>query len=269
MKTKILTNVLKSKTFNKAIKAIVANAPKILTGISIASSIAATGFAIKGTVVAVKVEKERKEKIASGELPVPKHPKWETVKSVYKCYIPSAAFLSISIGSSLYGTGISSARTAMATAAYKASELALEEFRAKAVQELGEEKVQKIDQAIAQEHMEQYAAQPTTLLVDPYQDYPCMDKFTGQIIRTNVEEIRHVFNQINYDLSRGPSDFISLASYCDYFGIDCKNELIGWNIVKTGLLSPRFDYGVYDKNGAPMIVFSTSIEPSEKYDIYG
>ena len=268
MKAKIITNVLKSKTFNKVVKAVAANAPKILTGIGIVSSVAATGFAIKGTVVAVKIEKERKAKIESGELPVPKHPKWETVKSVYKCYIPSMAFLSVSIGSHLYGTKISTARTAMATAAYKASELALEEFREKAIQELGEEKVKKIDQDIAQEHMEQYATQPTTLIVNPYDEYLCIEKYTGTIIRSDVEEIRHVFNKINYELSRGPVDYMSLSTYCDYFGIDCKNELIGWDIGKTGLLSPRFDYRSAS-NGAPAIMFSASFDPSEKYDMYG
>lgn len=267
MKARVLTKIFKSKTANKIIKAVVSNAPKILAGISVASSIAAVGFAIKGTVVAVKIEKERKAKIESGELPVPKHPKWETVKAVYPCYIPSAMFLGISVGSGLYGLSISEARTALATGAYEASKLALEEFKSKTTEEIGAEKVQQIEQSIAKDNAEQYGTQPTTLVVSPYDEYLCMEKYSGQIIRSDISEIRDVYNQINYTLSRG-QDMLSLSEYCNYFGIDCPNECIGWNITKTGLLMLRYDL-VTNKNGAPMIMFYPSLDPNENYDYYG
>ena len=265
MKANIFTKIVTSKP----IKYAIANAPKILTGISIASSIAAVGFSIKGTILAVEIEKQRKAKIESGDIPQPEHPKWETVKSVWKCYIPAFTFLSVSIGTSLYGTSVSAARTAMATAACKASELAFEDYKAKVEEQFGSGSDKKIEQAIAKDQADIYASQsPSTILVSPYDRYPCKEKYSGQIIESDLNEIKDGFNKINYDLSSGRSDYISFMEYCDVFGIDNSNSEVGWNITKTGLLSLKYDLG-QDEYGRPIIIFYPSIPPYEDYYNYG
>lgn len=268
MKTKILSKILKSEFVTKSVKVIVENAPKILTGISIVTSVASVGFAVKGTILAVEIEKQRRAKIESGELPVPEHPKLEVVKSVWKCYIPAASFLAVSIGSSLYGTNISTARTAMATAACKASEIAFEEYRTKVEEELGKEKANAIEQSIEKDHAEQCHTKPTTLIVSPYDEYPCKEKFTGQVIRSDINSIREAFNRINYQLSNGYQDHISFAEYCNEFDISNNNDKLGWNVTKTGLLVLRYDL-CQDDNGVPMIEFYTSIAPYDNYAYYG
>lgn len=259
---------MKTKVFKNILNTVVKHAPKILTGISIAASIAATGFAIKGTILAVEIEKQRKAKIESGELPVPEHPKLETVKSVWKCYIPSFAFLTVSVGTSLYGTNVSAARTAMATAACKASELAFDEYKAKVVDQIGEEQHKKIEQAIEKDHVEQYTNQQTTILVSPYEKYLCKEKFSGQTIWSDLNDIKDAFNRINYDLSHGCRDYISFMEYCDAFDIDNSNEDIGWNVTKTGLLVLRYDLSQTD-DGRPIIVFYPSVAPYDDYAFYG
>lgn len=266
MKGKFITKIATSKPVTKVAKVLVSNAPKILTGISIVSSIAAAAFAVKGTILAVEIEEQRKQKITNGDIPEPEHPKAAVVKSVWKCYIPTAACLAVSIGTSLYGVNVATARAAVATAAYKATELAFDEYKAKVAEEIGEEKEKKIRQDIEKEHVKEYEDRQAPL-VAPFEKYLCREKYSGAMFYSNLFEIKDTFNLINYDMLRG-SDDISLMSYLDYFGIESKNEEIGWNISITGMLELTYNSS-YDAYGRPIIEFGTTDPPYDNYNIYG
>ena len=268
MKGKIFVKILQSNAVKKTVKFMVKNAPKILTGVSIASSIAATGFAIKGTILAVEIEKKRKARIASGELPEPEHPKLETIKSVWKCYIPTFTFLTMSCGTALYGTSISTARTAMATAACKATELAFDEYRAKVEEEFGADKERKIRQDIQRDRAEQYMTEPTTLVMSRYDQILYQEMLTGQQFYSDDNEIKAAFNKINYQLSHGYSDFVSVAEYLTELGLDGGDDSRGWNVSKTGMLEPRFELSRTSK-GLPCIRLYTVDPPYENYSMYG
>ena len=268
MKGNIFVKILNSEPVKKTVTAIVSNAPKILTGISIASSITAVGFTVKGTILAVEIEKKRKEKIESGEIPKPEHPKLEVVKSVWKCYIPAFAFLSASIGSSLYGTNISATRTAMASAACKATEMAFDEYKTKVAKQIGAEKEQKIRDDIERDHVDQYANGQQTLLVSPYEKYLCKDKYSGVMFMSDLNEIKDIFNKINYELIYCAQDELSMSSYLDWFGQDSNEECIGWNVSKTGLLRLSYELG-WAKDGRPVLIFGPDQVPYEHYNMYG
>ena len=266
MKGKLFVKILESNVTKKVVSGIVKNAPKILTGISIATSIAAAGFAVKGTILAVEIEKQRKAKIESGEIPQPEHPKLEVVKSIWKCYIPAFTFLTVSCGTALYGTSISTARTAMATAACKASELAFEEYKTKMIEELGAEKEKEIRQKIEQDRVNTASDHP--LIISPFEKYLCQEEYTGTVFYSNLYEIKDAFLEINYRLLSGGNDALSFMEYLGYFDIDSKEEKIGWNVSMTGLLDLSF-HSEYDAYGRPVIVFSPTERPYENYNIYG
>ena len=270
MNGKLFTKIIKNEAVTKVVKVVVSNAPKILTGISIVSSIAATAFAVKGTVLAVKIEEQRKEKITSGDIPEPEHPKLAVVKSVWKCYIPSAAFLVLSIGTSLYGTNIASARTAMATAACKVTELAFDEYKAKVVEEIGQEKEKKIRQDIAKENAEQYEikAKAKAKVVPPFEKHLCQEKYSGIKFYSNLYEIKDTFNRINYDSIHHGEDYISMCDYLDYFDIDSRDENVGWNVGITGLLDLSYEM-TSDEYDRPLLIFGPGERPYENYNIYG
>lgn len=267
MKGKFFTKILESDVTKKIITGAVKHAPKILTGISIASSIAAAAFAVKGTILAVEIEKKRKEQITAGEIPEPEHPRLAVVKSVWKCYIPTITFLGVSVGAGLYGTNISTARTAMATAACKATELAFDEYKAKVVEELGEEKEKKIRQDVEKSHVEEYVHRETPI-VAPFEKYLCRERYSGAMFYSNLFEIKDTFNMINYDLIHQGQDYISVADYLDKFEIDSKTEDVGWNVSMTGLLEITYNSS-YDAYGRPIIEFGPMDPPYENYNVYG
>ena len=261
MKGKTLTKILTSKP----VKYVVTNAPKFLTGLSIVSSVTAVIFAVKGTILAVEIEKERQAKIESGELPVPEHPKVETVKAVWKCYIPAATFLTMSIGSSLYGTSISAARTAMATAACKASELAFDEYKAKVIERIGEDKEKDIRQEIARDQVDQ--REHMLPVMAPFEKYLCQEKYSGVVFYSNLYDIKDSFIEMNYEMLKG-FDELAYSQYLGYFGIDSSEEEIGWNVSMTGPLVLSY-HSEYDAYGRPVIVFGPTQRPYENYNIYG
>lgn len=266
MKGKVFTKILESNVTKKLVSGAVKNAPKILTGISIVSTIAATAFAVKGTILAVEIEKQRKAKIEAGEIPEPEHPKLAVVKSVWKCYIPAFTFMTMSIGSGLYGTNISMARTAMATAACKASELAFDEYKAKVIEELGEEKEHQIRQSIEKDRVEQYTNRQTPL-VAPFEKYLCKEEYSGYEFYSNLFEIKDAFIGMNYNMVSG-NDELSFMEYMGFLGLDSKEEDIGWNVSMSGLLELSYRTEL-DAYGRPMIVFGPSQRPYENYNIYG
>ena len=267
MKGKVIAKILESELTKKVVSGIVKNAPKILTGISIASSIVSVGFAVKGTILAVEIEKQRKAKIESGELPEPEHPKLAVIKSVWKCYIPAATFLTASVCTSLYGTSISTIRTAMATSACEASKLAFEEYKAKVVEQIGEEKEKQIRQEIIKEQVSRCET-PQIQTVAPFEKYLCKEKYTGAMFYSNLYEIKDEFLKMNYDLTHCGSDELSMMMYLDHFGIDSREEELGWNVGMTGLLELSYCMES-DDYGRPVLVFGPDQRPYENYNIYG
>lgn len=266
MKGKVIAKILESELTKKVVSGIVKNAPKILTGISIASSIVSVGFAVKGTILAVEIEKQRKAKIESGELPEPEHPKLAVIKSVWKCYIPAFTFLTVSCGTALYGTSISTARTAMATAACKASELAFEEYKTKMIEELGAEKEKEIRQKIEKDRVETALDHPP-IVVAPFEKHLCQEMYTGSVFYSNLYEIKDAFLEMNYKLLTG-HDELSFMEYLGYFDLDSKEEEIGWNVSMSGLLVLSY-HSEYDAYGRPILVFGPDQRPYENYNIYG
>ena len=265
MKANLITKVLKSKAVKKVVKVLVDNAPKILTGVSIVSSVAATVFAVKGTVLAVRIIDDRNEKIKKGEIPVPEHPKWENVKAVWKCYIPTATCLCVSIGTSIKGMEISAARTAVATTACKLTEQAFEEYRNETIAKIGEEKEKEIRQNIAQRNADESGVQPVIHTYSSFDKVLIQDEITGQLFWGTAEDVKAAINMINYGFAHGHYDYMSVLEYADYLGVESHDEDRGWNVM-DGLLEVKFDPGL-TKDMRPCIVAKVT-KPYEGYNVY-
>ena len=266
MKGKIVAKIINSKPVQQTVKAAVEHAPQLLTGLSIASSITSTVFAVKGTILAVKSEEKRKKKIESGELPEPKHPVLKIIKCNYKYYIASAFFMAMSIGSAIYGVDILGMRLAMATAECAAKANELDELVTKFEEKMGSEKVNDIRQEIEKERVDQLANRQTPI-VAPFEKYLCKEEYSGVEFYSNLFEIKDIFIELNYDLLHGRGDELSMSSYLDKFGIDSSEEDVGWNVGMTGLLILSYSSEM-DSYGRPMIVFGPTQRPYENYNIY-
>ena len=114
------------------------HSPEILTGFGIAGMITATVLAVGATPKALKlIERKKKELGLSSEeklTPV------ETVKAVWKPYVPAVVTTTVSAACLVGANSVNARRNAALAAAYHLSETALSEYREQVIETIGERK---------------------------------------------------------------------------------------------------------------------------------
>lgn len=199
---------------------------EILIGIGIASGIASTVFAVRGTTKAVKlIEKEEAEK-ANRLTPM------ETFKATWSCYIWSALFCAMSVTCVISGTSVNLRRNAALVTACKLSETALSEYRNKVVSEIGEKADKDIRSAIAKDKIENNplpAAQSNIVHVAAKGDVWCFEPLTGRYFRSNIDTIEKAAIVVNNRMiSNG---YASLNDFFENIGLELSDvgDLLGWS----------------------------------------
>ena len=138
-----------SGIFNELGKAVKKHSPEILTGIGVAGMISAVVVAVGATPKALKLIEDKKEQEQKDKLTVK-----ETVKTAWKCYIPTAAVCVASAVCIICANSVSSKRTAAIATAYKLSETAMREYHDKVVEVIGEKKEKTVRDSIAKDKIE-------------------------------------------------------------------------------------------------------------------
>lgn len=171
------------------------NAPQIL---SVATGIgtAVTAYcAAKGTIKAVRIVDELRE---GGYEPT----NWEIFKATWKCYISSLASFSFTIASIILTRRITAKQLAAYGTLYSISQTALKEAKEQYQSLLKEKEVQKIEDGIAQKHIDE---QPPGTAKYPIYDTGngttlFRDDMFGQYFFSDYEAVRKAMNDINYEL---------------------------------------------------------------------
>lgn len=168
------------------------NAPKILTGASIAGSLATILLTVKATNKSTtKIEEIRDARIDPGNGVISYTKKEERiaiVKACWKYWIPVLASF-IATNACTIGSNVSSTkREAAALALYSASQRAFDEYKAIAKEELGEDKAKKLDEQLATKSYDD-----TGIYVTGNGGYLFKDKFTGQYFRSSPEVVEGAF----------------------------------------------------------------------------
>ena len=224
---------------------LIKNSPKILIGVGVGGLLVVSVLAVKATPRALKLCNDAaKEKRDKDEEPT----KLDFVKVAWKCYIPAAVTGALSIGCILESQNISARRTAVLATAYKISETALEEYQGKVVETIGEKKEEAIRDKIAKKHLDE------TPLVDSevIGNGPtlCLDPTSGQYIRSDIETIRRVINDLNSDLLTEGE--LALNDYYYALGLrqTTTGEQLGWKYTgsKDEQLRIRFSAQITEKN---------------------
>jgi hypothetical protein len=142
------------------------------------------------------------------------------------------------------------------------SDRALQEYKAKVVEKLGEKKEVAIRDEIAQDRV---AKAPITneVLVIGAGDVLCFDMMTGRYFQSTVEKIRQAENKINFDILNHV--YASLSSFYDELGIPPTpySDTVGWNG-----LTDRFEVQfstVLSPDNRPCIAIDFSSPPQAEY----
>lgn len=232
--------------------------PEILTGIGLAGMITATVLAVRATPKAVKLLNEKKKELGADKLPVT-----ETVKTTWKCYIPSAVTAILSSACIIGANSVHVKRYAALGAAYALSESTLKEYRDKVVETVGDKKEQKIHDEIAKDKMTQNPVSNSEVFVTGKGETLCYDSISGRYFKSDMERLKKAANEMNRRMISEMN--ISLNDFYAEIGL---NEIIigdniGWDINK-GLIELGFSSQLAD-DGTPCLVLDFRNPPSYEY----
>ena len=152
--------------------------PEILLGIGIASGITATVLAVKATPKALELLSEKR---------------YEKYGDTLKAVISGAASIACLLGSH----SVNAKRNAALATAYKLSETALNEYREKVVEEIGEEKEKVIRDKVSQKHLDETPVSKNEVIITGTGKQLCYDGISGRYFESDIQTIRAAVNKIN------------------------------------------------------------------------
>lgn len=234
------------------------NSPVILTAVGLTGMVTSTVLAVKATPLALDLIREAE--FEKGE----ELTKKEIIKATWKPYMPAVGTAVFSMACIIGANSIHMRRSAALATAYKLSQSALHEFKDKAIEVVGEEKVSEIKQKISQDKVDKDPVSKTEVIITDKGKTLVYDTISGRYFESSVEEIKKVVNELNRDML---SDmYISLNQFYSAVGLpNTKTGYdLGWQCDK-GLIEVDFGATIAD-DGRPCITIDFPYPPHYGFD---
>lgn len=248
-----ITNII------KGIKASISrHSPEILTGIGIAGMVTTTILAVKATPKAIKlIEAEKQAKHVDALSPV------DTVKTVWKCYIPAAMTGVSSIACLIGSNAINAKRNAALTTVYTLSEMARNEYKEKVIETIGEKKERTIKEKVDAERIKRDPVSKKEVIITEKGTTLCYDHVFGRYFKSDIDIINRAMNKINREIVINM--YASLNDFYAELGLS-PVEMgydLGWNI-DDGTIEIEPSSQLAD-DGTPCLVIDYNIPPKYNY----
>lgn len=201
------------------------HSPAILIGLAVVSGGTAIVLAVKETPKALKRIEDKKQ-----EYQVDKLSPWETVKTTWPCYVPSAIAFTFATGCAIGSQSIHAKRNAALAAAYKISETALLEYRDKVIETIGEKKEQTVRDKVAQEQINKNPVKQSEVIVTGKGASLCLEPFTHRYFECDIETIRRAENKLNKKMLQSICGSTSLNDFYVEIGLEPVDEAIGYTL---------------------------------------
>lgn len=237
------------------------HSPEILIGFGVAGFITTTVLAVRATPKAMKLLEQAKE-----EKRVDKLPPIETVKIAWKPYIPAAITGIASIVCVIGANSVNARRNAALATAYQLSTAALNEYKDKVVETIGEKKEQVIREKISKDRVESNPVNNNAVYVTGSGESLFLEPISKRYFKSDIERVRGVVNTLNEIMYSDPFGQIALSDFYDEIGLertDISND-IGWNI-ENGSIKVEF-HPVMSDDGKPCLALYYVTAPKWGYD---
>lgn len=254
------------ETWNKLTKIVDRNSPTILTGLGVAGVFATGYMAYKaGPKAHYILENYHRDKELTD--PDDKETKKtilkETAKEIVPVILPPFLMGVATSACIIGGNKISSKRVAVLSAAYSIADSRLKDYQEKMLETLGEEKTQKVKEAIAKDHLKHnQPTESTPVIMTGDGNVLCMDSYSRRFFNSNAERIGKAINKLSSDII---SDmYVSLNDFYDEIGIGRTpmGDDFGWNVDDTnkGILPIYYTASLTEDN-RPCLVVEYDISP--------
>jgi hypothetical protein len=212
--------------FNNGKKAVKANSPEILTAFGVSGVVVTSYLAAKGAIQADRILQEGQEPGFED----PERDLKTKVRLTWKCYIPAVASGVITASCIMGASKANSKRTAVAVGAYSLTEKAFAEYREKVVEQLGENKEQKIRDEIKQDRVTKLGSKD--VIITGKGEVVCCELLTGRYFKSDMETLRRAQNDINARINN--ERYVNLDEFYDLIGLPytSQSNTCGWDSAK-------------------------------------
>ena len=247
--------------FNTTKAFVTKRSPEILTGIGIAGMITTTVLAVKATPKALKLIDETKAAEEKEELTAV-----ETVKVAWKPYVPAAITCVASTACLVGASSVHARRDAALATAYQLSTTALNEYKAKVVETIGEKKERVIHDKLAEDKVKEKPVKNTEVIFTGKGATLCLDDLSKRYFRSDKDKIMRAMNELNYAMSTGMEMYVSLNEFYDEIGLPRipLGDDLGWCVGKQGLIDIHFG-AVLTEDDEPCMVIEYLTPPEYGY----
>lgn len=246
------------------------HSPAILTGVGIVGMVSTTIMAVKATPKAIRLKEQeesnrrneaRNHQTSYGSIELSKK---ETVKLVWRCYIPSVITGTFAIACLIGSNSISHRRNAVLATAYTLSESALKVYKDKVVETLGEKKERTIRDAIAKDVVDRTPVKEDEIINTGHGNTLCLDAWSGQVFRSDIDKIKQAITDLNHRMLT--DSYISVNDV--YYELGLNNgkfgDSFGWNI-NDGPIKWAFSSQL-SRGEVPCLVLDFQVSPKEGFD---
>jgi Family of unknown function (DUF6353) len=248
------------------------NSTTILTGVGIVGTVATAVLAGRASFKAAEIiENKEKEKLLDAESSADLQrelesfrpfSKTEKFKLVWPQYIPPVAVGAATVTSIVMANRISSKKIAALAVASTISERALQEYKTKVVEKLGERQETAIREEIAQDSVTKNPPSNQVIIAGSG-DVLCFEPLTGRYFNSTIETVKKAENKVNYDIIH--YDSCSLSVFFEEIGLAPTDysDLVGWNV--DNRMEVKFSTTMSEDN-RPCLVIGFTRMPSMNYD---
>lgn len=237
------------KIFRPIAKQVSKYGPEIAVGVGIAGMITTTILAVKATPKSLRlIEAEKKRR--NHEIKEEAKESWkdsvglidrlsilDTVKVAWKPYIPAMISGALSIGCIVGASTVHVKRNAALATAYQLAANTLSDYKEKVIETIGEEKEREVQKKVDSKKVERINSTEPSFV---RKGKPlCIEPISGRPFEMDLEDVKAAINRLNYRLTGGMEECISLSEWYDEIGLKHTDvsDYMGWNIYSDGLIT--------------------------------
>ena len=172
----------------------------------------------------------------------------------------------VSVACLIGASSVSARRNAALATAYQLSTNALNEYKEKVVETLGEKKEKVIREKVAQDKVTNNPVSKSEVVITGRGDVLFLEPVSMRYFTSDIETVRRIINDINYRMTSGMEEYISLSEFYDEIGLShtSTSDDIGWNLYKDGQLRMDFHPTVAE-DGKPCLMLDYNVSPRYNY----
>jgi len=237
------------KIFRPIAKQVSKYGPEIAVGVGIAGMITTTVLAVKATPKSLRlieaekkrrnheIKEEAKESGKDSVGLIDRLSILDTVKVAWKPYIPAMISGALSIGCIVGASTVHVKRNAALATAYQLAANTLSDYKEKVIETIGEEREKEVQKKVDAKKVEKINSTEPSFV---RKGKPlCIEPISGRPFEMDLEDVKAAINRLNYRLTGGMEECISLSEWYDEIGLKHTDvsDYMGWNIYSDGLIT--------------------------------